>query len=79
MIHASEHLKTCETAWSDLQYIADQARQLLEPTHEPSDNVWKKIQEPASDDPSASPITKTDRKPLNSLNPAVIVCIINPA
>ncbi len=43
-----EHLKTCENCSAlvrDLQYIADQARQLLEPTHEPSDSVWKKIQE----------------------------------
>ncbi len=43
-----EHLKTCENCSAlvrDLQYIADQARQLLEPTHEPSDDVWKKIQE----------------------------------
>jgi hypothetical protein len=51
-----EHLKTCENCSAlvrDLQYIADQARQLLEPMHEPSDNVWKKIQESlASDNPS---------------------------
>lgn len=43
-----QHLKTCENCSAlvrDLQYIADQARQLLEPTHEPSDDVWKKIQE----------------------------------
>jgi hypothetical protein len=43
-----EHLKTCENCSAlvrDLQYIADQARQLLQPTHEPSDNVWKKIQD----------------------------------
>jgi hypothetical protein len=42
------HLKTCENCTAlvrDLQYIADQARQLLQPTHEPSDNVWKRIQE----------------------------------
>ncbi|MDE1177624.1 MAG: hypothetical protein PW789_13620 [Edaphobacter sp.] len=41
-----EHLKTCENCSAlvrDLQYIADQARQLLEPTHDPSDNVWEKI------------------------------------
>lgn len=52
-----DHLKTCENCSAlvrDLQYIADQARQLLEPTHEPSDNVWKKIQEGlAADDPPA--------------------------
>lgn len=43
-----EHLKTCENCSAlmrDLQYIADQASLLLQPTHEPSDNVWKKIQE----------------------------------
>ncbi len=42
-----EHLKTCENCSAlvrDLQYIADQASMLLQPTHEPSDNVWKKIQ-----------------------------------
>ena len=42
-----EHLKTCETCSAlvrDLQYIADQASLLLQPTHEPSDNVWKRIQ-----------------------------------
>ena len=42
-----EHLKTCEQFSAlvrDLQYIADQASLLLQPTHEPSDNVWKKIQ-----------------------------------
>jgi hypothetical protein len=43
-----EHLKTCENCAAlvrDLQYIADQASLLLQPTEEPSDNVWKKIQE----------------------------------
>ena len=43
-----EHLKTCDNCSAlvrDLQYIADQASLLLQPTHEPSDNVWKKIQE----------------------------------
>ncbi|MBS1801567.1 MAG: hypothetical protein JSS95_17285 [Acidobacteria bacterium] len=53
-----EHLKTCENCSAlvrDLQYIADQARQLLEPTHEPSDDVWKKIQESlTSESPLAS-------------------------
>lgn len=46
-----EHLKTCENCSAlvrDLQYIADQARQLLEPTHEPSDDVWRKIQDSLS-------------------------------
>jgi hypothetical protein len=43
----TEHLKTCENCSAlvrDLQYIADQASLLLQPTHEPSDNVWKRIQ-----------------------------------
>jgi hypothetical protein len=50
-----EHLKTCDNCSAlvrDLQYIADQARQLLEPTHEPSDNVWKKIQKSLASDPT---------------------------
>ncbi len=50
-----EHLKTCENCSAlvrDLQYIADQARQLLEPTHEPSDNVWEKIQKSLQSDPA---------------------------
>jgi hypothetical protein len=41
------HLSTCDNCSAlvrDLQYIADQARLLLEPTHEPSDNVWSNIQ-----------------------------------
>jgi hypothetical protein len=43
-----EHLKTCDNCSAlvrDLQYIADQASLLLQPTLEPSDNVWKRIQE----------------------------------
>jgi len=51
----AEHLKTCENCTAlvrDLQYIADQAKQLLQPTHEPSDDVWKKIQEGLAADPS---------------------------
>ncbi|QHS50486.1 hypothetical protein [Edaphobacter sp. 12200R-103] len=51
----AEHLKSCENCSAlvrDLQYIADQAKQLLQPTHEPSDNVWKKIQEGLAADPS---------------------------
>jgi hypothetical protein len=43
-----EHLRSCTNCTAlvrDLQYIADQAKQLLQPTHEPSDSVWKKIQE----------------------------------
>ncbi len=42
------HLDTCENCSAlvrDLQYIADQARMLLEPAEEePSDNVWTSIQ-----------------------------------
>lgn len=35
----------CAALVRDLEYIAEAARQLLEPTQaEPSDNVWKKIQ-----------------------------------
>lgn len=52
-----EHLKTCENCSAlvrDLQYIADQAKQLLQPTHEPSDNVWKKIQEGLASESSFS-------------------------
>lgn len=51
----SEHLATCENCTAlvrDLQYIADQAKQLLQPTHEPSDSVWKKIQEGLASEPS---------------------------
>jgi hypothetical protein len=49
-----EHLKTCENCSAlvrDLQYIADQARQLLQPTHEPSDSLWDKIQREMAADP----------------------------
>lgn len=37
----------------DLEYIAEQARMLLEPEHEiePSDAVWSKIQNSLKDDP----------------------------
>ncbi len=42
------HLNTCENCAAlvrDLQYIADQARMLLEPAEEdPSDSVWSNIQ-----------------------------------
>jgi hypothetical protein len=54
----AEHLRTCENCSAlvrDLQYIADQAKQLLQPTHEPSDDVWKKIQEGLAADPSYVP------------------------
>jgi hypothetical protein len=53
------HLKTCENCSAlvrDLQYIADQASLLLQPMLEPSDNVWKRIQEGIdSDRMAASP------------------------
>ena len=42
------HLDTCDNCSalvSDLQYIADQARKLLEPAEEePSDDVWASIE-----------------------------------
>ena len=41
------HLATCTNCSSlvrDLEYIADQARILLEPTLEPSPDVWSNIQ-----------------------------------
>lgn len=56
-----EHLKTCENCSAlvrDLQYIADQARQLLEPTHEPSDDVWEKIQKGLASDTSPADLEK---------------------
>jgi len=55
-----DHLKTCENCSAlvrDLQYIADQARQLLEPTHEPSDDVWTKIKESLASEPPLTPET----------------------
>ena len=53
-----EHLKNCENCSAlvrDLQYIADQASLLLQPTHEPSDNVWKRIQEGIDSDRAQNP------------------------
>ncbi|HEY0308279.1 MAG TPA: zf-HC2 domain-containing protein [Acidobacteriaceae bacterium] len=41
------HLSTCENCSAlvrDLEYIADQARLLLQPTLEPSPDVWDHIQ-----------------------------------
>jgi len=41
------HLATCTNCSSlvrDLEYIAEQARMLLEPTHDPSPDVWSNIQ-----------------------------------
>ncbi len=53
-----EHLRTCANCAAlvrDLQYIADQARHLLEPTHdvEPSDNVWTNIQNKLKEEASS--------------------------
>ncbi len=49
----------CSALLRDLQYIADQARMLLEPVEEePSPEVWSNIQSrlrEASDSPSSSP------------------------
>jgi hypothetical protein len=48
------HLKTCEKCSAlirDLEYIAEQAKQLLQP-QEPSDDVWRKIQEGLATDTS---------------------------
>lgn len=57
-----EHLKTCENCSAlvrDLQYIADQARQLLEPTHEPSDDVWTKIKNSMANEALEPDLKKT--------------------
>jgi hypothetical protein len=55
------HLDTCENCSAlvrDLQYIADQARMLLEPAEEePSDNVWSKIQRELDAEHIDGPIT----------------------
>ncbi len=51
------HLKSCDNCSAlvrDLQYIADQASLLLQPTLEPSDNVWKRIQEGIDSDRAQS-------------------------
>jgi hypothetical protein len=50
------HLDTCDNCSAlvrDLQYIADQARKLLEPAEEePSDKVWASIQNKLKSDGS---------------------------
>jgi hypothetical protein len=55
------HLDTCEncsTLVRDLQYIADQARKLLEPAEEePSDAVWSKIRRELDAEHIDGPIT----------------------
>ncbi|HXB61246.1 MAG TPA: hypothetical protein VNU94_00170 [Acidobacteriaceae bacterium] len=41
------HLATCSNCSAlvrDLEYIAEQARLLMEPTHDPSPEVWSNIQ-----------------------------------
>ena len=53
----SNHLKTCANCAAlvrDLQYIAEQARQLFEPSHDvdPSDNVWSNIQSKMGTEPA---------------------------
>lgn len=48
------HLKTCANCAAlvrDLEYIAEQARQLLVPTQDPSDKVWANIQSKLKDNP----------------------------
>jgi hypothetical protein len=52
-----EHLATCANCSAlvrDLQYIAEQARMLLEPTHDPSPDVWSNIQSKMSKDGKAN-------------------------
>ena len=44
----------CSALVRDLEYIAEQARQLLEPTHDPSPNVWSNIQSKLSKDSKAN-------------------------
>ncbi len=59
------HLDTCDNCSAlvrDLQYIADQARMLLEPAEEePSDDVWsnirRKLDSEHIDDPITPPAT----------------------
>jgi hypothetical protein len=48
------HLKTCENCSAlvrDLEYIAQQAKLLL-PIHDPSPEVWEKIQDELKKEPS---------------------------
>jgi hypothetical protein len=51
------HLATCTNCAAlvrDLEYIAEQARLLLEPTHDPSPDVWSNIQSKLSSDGKAN-------------------------
>jgi len=41
----------CENLVKDLEAIADTAKSLFEPTHEPSDNVWSNIASKLKDEP----------------------------
>ena len=63
------HLDTCDNCSAlvrDLQYIADQARKLLEPAEEePSDNVWASIQSKLkSEDKDRGPVSYSAAPPL---------------
>jgi hypothetical protein len=52
------HLATCANCSAlvrDLEYIADQARLLLQPTLEPSPDVWSHIQSKLSHDKDGKP------------------------
>jgi hypothetical protein len=51
------HLVTCTNCAAlvrDLEYIAEQARMLLEPTHDPSPDVWSNIQSKLTKDGKAN-------------------------
>jgi len=41
----------CAALVSDLETIAEQAKSLFEPTHDPSDNVWSNIASKLKDQP----------------------------
>ena len=51
------HLTTCTNCSAlvrDLEYIAAQARELLQPTHDPSPDVWSNIQSKLAKDDKAN-------------------------
>ena len=51
------HIATCTNCSAlvrDLEYIAEQARMLLQPTHEPSPDVWSNIQSKLGRDDKAN-------------------------
>jgi len=51
------HIATCSNCAAlvrDLEYIAEQARMLLQPTHEPSPDVWSNIQSKLAKDDKAN-------------------------